>query len=443
MYEKKEAIDFLIKNINKERDLRKKLIKNLDPTNRSISIKDINDTIKCLKHFNKLISKNSSEIMKYIKSLNEDEIKQFVSYSKKFGSIIGLYNKTGKDNFSEVYEIVKDASLIFNLDGEDFKYKDSKGEDKKIKNIEELIKLKSRINLQPKQKKEENKDKKEEKNEIKVEKEKDEYEDKCDKLLFFKEIISNLEIIYDKINNLRKKGFNIPIVIIVEIKYPKVSCILNNKEKNINEINDYLFSIKNDYENELSKVYESKKYLRLLYRQLFRKLRQHQEGNFDIPEIKRYILNKANTTDKIYEAENIYNIRLGQDYEKQYYDYTKQIFESISNYLISLFKANKLDLDKLYDNMLIKEDKKNKGISLQECQNESIEEYILSLFKDNLGKLPIAQNILICSKETSIEEVQSFLYRAILCDYNTLFVIEILKSFSNFQHNKMYGYIDK
>ena len=120
MYEKKEAIDFLIKNINKERDLRKKLIKNLDPTNRSISIKDINDTIKCLKHFNKLISKNSSEIMKYIKSLNEDEIKQFVSYSKKFGSIIGLYNKTGKDNFSEVYEIVKDASLIFNLDGEDF-----------------------------------------------------------------------------------------------------------------------------------------------------------------------------------------------------------------------------------------------------------------------------------------------------------------------------------
>ena len=95
--------------------------------------------------------------------------------------------------------------------------------------------------------------------------------------MFFKEIISNLEIIYDKINNLRKKGFNIPIVIIVEIKYPKVSYILNNKEKNINEINDYLFSIKNDYENELSKVYESKKYLRLLYRQLFKKLKQKQE----------------------------------------------------------------------------------------------------------------------------------------------------------------------
>ena len=179
MYDKKEAIDFLIKNINKERDLRKKLIKNLDPTNRSISIKDINDTIKCLEHFNNLINKNSSEIMTYIKSLNEDEIKQFVSYSRKFGSIIGLYNKTGKDNFSEVYEIVNNASLIFNLDGEDFCYTNSEGVWIKIKNIEELIELKSKINLQPKQKKEE-------KNEIKVEKEKDEYEDKFDKDHFLK-----------------------------------------------------------------------------------------------------------------------------------------------------------------------------------------------------------------------------------------------------------------
>ena len=72
-----------------------------------------------------------------------------------------------------------------------------------------------------------------------------------------------------------------------------------------------------------------------------------------------------------------------------------------------------------------------------------MEEYILYLFQEKLDKLPIAQNILICSKETSIEEIQSFFYRAILCEYNTLFIVEILESFSNFQHNKMYGYIDK
>ena len=60
-----------------------------------------------------------------------------------------------------------------------------------------------------------------------------------------------------------------------------------------------------------------------------------------------------------------------------------------------------------------------------------------------LGKLPIAQNILICSNETSIEEMKSFFYRAILYKSNTLFAVEILESFTNFQHNKMYSYIDK
>ena len=442
IYEKKEAIDFLLKYINtKEIVLRNKLIENLVPTNRSISIKDIDDTIECLKHFKIFIKKNTLEIINYLKLLPEEKINQFESFSKKFGAIIELANKTGKDNFEEVYQIITDASLLFNLDNEDFCYTTIDKEKKikqtnKIKSIEEMIKLKSKINLQPKKSKEEIKNKKEEK-------EKDPYEDKCDKLLFFKDIISNLEVIYDKINILRAKGFNIPIVINVEIKYPKVSYKLNDKEKKVNEINDYLFKIKNNYENELSTVLETKKYLRFLYGKLFRKIRQHQEGNFDIPEIKRYILNKASIDDKIKEAENINNIPLGEDYEKQHSDYTKQIFESMSQYLISLFQTNKLDFDKLYDNMKIKEDYKNiKGISIKKCENESIEKYILYLYEEYLEKLPIAQNILICSKETSTEELQSFLYRAILCEYNTLFVIEILQSFSNFQYNKMYGYID-
>ena len=60
IYEKKEAIDFLLKYINtKEIVLRNKLIENLDPTNRSISIKDIDDTIECLKHFKIFIKKNT------------------------------------------------------------------------------------------------------------------------------------------------------------------------------------------------------------------------------------------------------------------------------------------------------------------------------------------------------------------------------------------------
>jgi len=74
-----------------------------------------------------------------------------------------------------------------------------------------------------------------------------------------------------------------------------------------------------------------------------------------------------------------------------------------------------------------------KGIYLYECKNLSNEEYIINLFRDNITKLPIAQNVLMSSKETSSEEIQSFFHRAILCNYNTLFVVEINDSFTDFQ----------
>jgi len=447
LYEKKEAIDFLISKINTNiKQLEIKLKDKLDPTNRSISIKDIDDTIKCLTHFKALVALDASEIIKYVRLLNEDEVRKFESFSKKFGSIIELDNKKGEDNFKVVYDIIQDASLLFNLDNEDFCYKIN-GETMKINSIEELIKLKNKINIQPQKKVGEEK-KANDKNKINENKDKDIFEIKCDKLIFFKDIISNLEVIYDKINILRKKGFNIPIVINIAIKYPEVSYRLNNNEKEFNKIKDYLFKVKNDYETQLSIIYENEKYLRLLYGKLFRKVKQHQAGDCGISEMIRYILNKTSivnkdSEDKIQDAENLYNEALGEDYEDQYNEYTKKIFEGISKYLIDLFKQNNLTFQKHYENMLIKPEFNNKGISIVKCEKISMEEYILSLFIKKLDKLPIAQNILICSNETSIEELQSFLYRAVLCEFNTLFVVEILGSFSNFQHNKMYNYIDK
>ena len=96
-----------------------------------------------------------------------------------------------------------------------------------------------------------------------------------------------------------------------------------------------------------------------------------------------------------------------------------------------------------FDDKNNKINKSFKGIEIKKCVKISMEEYILYLFQTKLKKLPIAQNVLICINETTIEEIQSFFYRAILCEFNTLFVVEIYESFSNFQHNKMYSYISK
>ena len=52
------------------------------------------------------------------------------------------------------------------------------------------------------------------------------------------------------------------------------------------------------------------------------------------------------------------------------------------------------------------------------------------------------QKVLMTSKETSSEEIQSFFHRAILCNYNTLFIVEINDSFTDFQQSIMNNYID-
>ena len=89
------------------------------------------------------------------------------------------------------------------------------------------------------------------------------------------------------------------------------------------------------------------------------------------------------------------------------------------------------------------QDKEYKGIYSYECDINSMEEFIIKLFWDKLNTLPIAQNVLITSKETSEEEIQAFIYRAILCNYNTLFVIEISDSFTEHQQNIMNLYIEQ
>ena len=61
-----------------------------------------------------------------------------------------------------------------------------------------------------------------------------------------------------------------------------------------------------------------------------------------------------------------------------------------------------------------------------------MEDDILQICLDLAGQLPIAQNILISHKETSYEEMQAFFNRSILCQYNTLFIVEINNSFSDF-----------
>ncbi len=242
---------------------------------------------------------------------------------------------------------------------------------------------------------------------------------------------------------LRKKGDSLPIQIQIKIKYPAQTYSLNKKEYDFEQIKEFLFNVKTDFIKQLDSAYKEKYYLRFLHGKLFRAIIKHFDNRYNISDILRFILNKIENKESIKEGK-IYNEKSADDYVTQYHKYNEKSFENISNYFISLFENNDTSLERHYESMLINEKERNKykGIYLQNCKNKSMEEFILEIFQDKIEQLPIAQNILFCNKETSLEEIQSFLYRAFLCDYNTLFVIEINDSFSDFQYNIMYSYID-
>ena len=62
--------------------------------------------------------------------------------------------------------------------------------------------------------------------------------------MFFKEIISNLEVIYDKMKILRIKGCSLPILIDINIEYPTIKYKLNKKITDFEFIREYLFKQK-------------------------------------------------------------------------------------------------------------------------------------------------------------------------------------------------------
>jgi len=126
-------------------------------------VQKIYDTAKCIEVFKQFQTKKSNkEIFEHIKTLDEEHINAFESYSKVFSSIIELdRNENSALNiFDQVDKIIKNAKFLFLQEIEIFTY----GGDDKI-TMEDLIHLKNKINIIPKvaKKKEKDKNKKDKK----------------------------------------------------------------------------------------------------------------------------------------------------------------------------------------------------------------------------------------------------------------------------------------
>ena len=438
LYDQKEALDFIFEKIDKKIQNIDYLKNKIQPTSKTINIQDVIAAQECLTCISKMkdnIDKSGKEdnfkILQFIKGLSPTLIDQFEKYSQIYPAIIELDRS---EEFSDdVYEkvntiIQQDLTLNISQDSKNFMYYSKKQGKYEQLTMKDLIDLNNKI---PNEK--ENETKNEQKDTINV---------KRKLLIFFKNLIINLVMINKYMKVIMEKGCSLPINISIKVQMENVKYFLEDKEINFKDLQKFLLTVKNMYISQLNTIYKDKPNLRFLFRKQFRSMMKHIEKGYEMDSFLRYILNITDKDKIIIEGDKGIK-RQAEDYISLPALYSQDSFQAISDYIHDLFIKNSKPIEAHYNSLKISSQEPCKGIYLQPSKSNTMEKYIINLFWEKLTELPIAQNVMITSKETSSEEIQSFLHRAILCNYNTLFVVEINESFSEYQQNIMNSYIDQ
>jgi hypothetical protein len=263
-------------------------------------------------------------------------------------------------------------------------------------------------------------------------KEKD--EEKINKLKYFENLVDNIRTIKYFVNFLRNKGSQINLKIEVQFCYNenhkegkfKLGKRENkNKEEEKNKLENkdsfefikkYLIDIYNNYNKILSEYYNNNEYIRFAYGKQYNFIVDYLEANNNDNSFANYFLNKIPKREL--ERGNPIETKLSI---KNYQIYLENTLRNISKYICDYFKDNYGSLEQFYENYKVKI--LREGIYFLNSENTSLEKATIDIFQYYIEKYPISQNVLIINKYTSYEEIESFLYRSILCKYHSLFII--------------------
>ena len=243
---------------------------------------------------------------------------------------------------------------------------------------------------------------------------------------YFMERIEEIFNISNILEEIYKKGYPKNIVVNVNIK----------KNNNIKDIKKYYiinYEYMTDNKSELS-------YNEIVnnLKNIFFILKEKQMNAYIKKPLIRYIYgcqfnylyNFFYNNDKTinhflkYITNDLYQIEVDNFKPEEKDDIIESNINNYENYIKKLLENNNLNLKKIYDNTFIKQinnNEKYQGIFIYNC--EILEKDLYQIYKYMTGYNPIAQNILICNKDITIEEIESFLYRSILCEFNSCFIM--------------------
>ena len=432
-FDKKDSISFLKRLKDKNFEIRN-LNEFIDEISTGLQSTDIDNLLDIYNFINNIIENNEIKTDENFHEqfrLNFKKEKNILikleSYLSKYGEIIQLYESYDKNpelTIQKIFCLIKKS--IINIIYEDSKYTfyikyiDQKGKEINFnqKDIDELNSPLNNIN------KNKDIDKKEISNKFKI-------------------LIDNISILIETLNNLDQSGYpnveNLLLAVEDSIAYKE-----NDRDMTIERLNEdyknkckaHKKSIKAGYiKNPILRLFDARE-LKIIYE----KIRNNKTNIL-------HLLN-SKTLDKIKE-----------DIQYEYLE-NKSFLENVTNYLINLFDSNKLNVYDIYSKNKVKGNLNIKpGLYRKVVINTNLQLSILNLYfnlTEIKSTLNILNNILICDKETNLEKIKSFLYRAILCDEDSLFLIanleklppsilqralKILKTLYKYKNQKINSYL--
>jgi hypothetical protein len=240
----------------------------------------------------------------------------------------------------------------------------------------------------------------------------------------FIKLVSEIHNIYEIIVEIYNKGYPKDITIEIKIVEKKPEFKFGNKI--INDYNELIYELKQiltELEEAHINAYKNKPLIRYIYGHqfnlIYNTLKRNNNKN-DIFPFLQYFTNNLITKN----IDNFNYIETGNALE--------DLMNNCDNYLHEILKINNLSLDKIYkDSILTKkiDFMKYEGVYIYMC--EELEKQLFQINKYLTSNIPNAQNVLLCNENTSNEEIISFIYRALFCEFNACFMIggiELLNS---------------
>ena len=407
-----------------------------------LSMGDINDLEKCIDFVQKVMKFEEFHTLLDIDAINrfKEEVKKYNNigiYFTKFINNYGLIKEMIKNGFdraemskNKVLLILEKAEItITNIKDNFFKCiyyeKNKKKNDNGLTsfnlNLKDLFDLRDRAQLNrsiANQEDEKNKEKEKEKIALNNRK--------------FIELVSEINNFYSLLQEIYWKGYCKEVIIKINIEENNIRYQFENKDyNNFEELIILIKEILEKIKEQENLGYRDKKLVRyffgLQFNFFFQKATAKKKQFYELSKLMPFL--KYVTNELIVKNLDSYSYKKS---ENPYQD----IIINCEMFLNKILKLNKLSYEVIFKDTLIGQKAKigrYKGIYTYFSEN--LEKDLFQIYKHFTFHNPVAQNILLCNKDSTNEEITAFLYRSILCEFNSCFIIGGIECL-NFEQRK-------